>query len=65
MTVRLLTTEEVAQRFRTRPSTVRYWRHLGIGPSSIRVGRRVLHDEAECDRWWKSKVARQFAQGGR
>lgn len=42
MTVRLLTTDEVAERFRTSPSTVRYWRHLGIGPAGIRVGRRVL-----------------------
>ncbi len=56
MNVRLLTTEEVAQRFRTSPSTVRDWRHLGIGPAGTRVGRRVLYDEAECDRWWQSKV---------
>ena len=62
MTVRLLTTEEVAQRFRTSPSTVRYWRHLGIGPAGIRVGRRVLYDEGECDRWWQTKVRRE-AQG--
>jgi helix-turn-helix protein len=56
MTVRLLTTGEVAARFRTSPSTVRYWRYLGIGPAGIRVGRRVLHDEAECDRWWRTKI---------
>ena len=64
MTVRLLTTEEVAVRFRTSPSTVRYWRHIGIGPAGVRVGRRVLYDEAECDRWWESTVARQLATGG-
>lgn len=57
MTVRLLTTEEVAERFRTSPSTVRYWRHIGVGPNGIRVGRRVLYDEAECERWWQTKVA--------
>jgi len=51
----LLTTEEVAERFRTNPSTVRYWRHLGIGPAGIRVGRRVFYDEAKCDRWWQTK----------
>jgi DNA-binding transcriptional MerR regulator len=57
MAIRLLTTEEVAQRFRTSPSTVRYWRHIGIGPAGIRVGRRVLYDEGECYRWRESKVA--------
>jgi hypothetical protein len=57
MTVRLLTTEKVAVRFRTSPATVRYWRHVGIGPAGIKVGRRVLYDEAECDRWWETKVA--------
>jgi DNA-binding transcriptional MerR regulator len=56
MTAHLLTTEEVAERFRTSPSTVRYWRSLGVGPSGVRVGRRVLYEEAECDRWWKAKV---------
>jgi hypothetical protein len=63
MTVRLLTTEEVAARFRTSPATVRYWRHIGIGPDGVRVGRRVLYDEEECDRWWQIKVTGQL--GGR
>jgi hypothetical protein len=54
---RLLTTEEVAARFRTGPATVRYWRHIGIGPTGVKVGRRVLYAEAECDRWWETKVA--------
>ena len=30
MAVHLLTTEEVAERFRTSPATVRYWRHIGL-----------------------------------
>ena len=61
MAVRLLTTEEVAARFRTSPATVRYWRHVGIGPAGVRVGRRVLYDELEVDRWWESKVGRDRA----
>lgn len=59
MTNRLLTTEDVAARFRTSPATVRYWRHIGIGPNGVRVGRRVLYDEAECDRWWQMKLDAQ------
>jgi hypothetical protein len=35
MAVRLLTTEEVAERFRTSPATVRYWRHIGSGPAGV------------------------------
>ncbi|GAA4302011.1 helix-turn-helix domain-containing protein [Klenkia terrae] len=55
MTSRLLTTEDVAARFRTSPVTVRYWRHAGIGPAGVKVGRRVLYEEVECDRWWEAK----------
>ena len=61
MTIRLLTTEEVAVRFRTSPATVRYWRHVGIGPAGVRVGRRVLYDEAEVIRWWQSNVSGEKA----
>ncbi len=38
-----LTTDEVAAVFRTSPETVRYWRHVGKGPASFKVGRRVLY----------------------
>jgi len=57
MPSRLLTTDDVAARFRTSPATVRYWRHAGIGPAGVKVGRRVLYEEAECDRWWGAKRA--------
>lgn len=65
MTSHLLTTEDVAVRFRTSPATVRYWRHIGIGPTGVRVGRRVLYTEAECDRWWQSKLDAQVATTSR
>ncbi|WP_316740444.1 helix-turn-helix domain-containing protein [Streptomyces sp. MK7] len=51
MDKRWLTTDELAARFRTAASTVRYWRHIGYGPKSIKVGRRALYDEAEVLRW--------------
>jgi excisionase family DNA binding protein len=38
-----LTTQEVADVLRTPGETVRYWRHIGKGPKSFKVGRRVLY----------------------
>lgn len=40
---RYLTTEEVAEIMRTPAETVRYWRHVGKGPRSFKLGRRVLY----------------------
>ena len=46
-----LTTEEVAERYRTVPSTVRYWRMSKTGPLGVKIGRRVLYDVADLERW--------------
>ena len=46
-----LTTAEVAERYRTAASTVRYWRHKGYGPRGVKVGRRVLYSEIELIRF--------------
>ena len=39
----LLTITEAAGVLRTPVATLRYWRHLGTGPRSFRLGRRVLY----------------------
>jgi hypothetical protein len=49
--LRNLTTEEVAQRFRTSPETVRFWRHSGKGPRSFKVGKRVLYALEDVEAW--------------
>lgn len=56
-----LTTEEVARIYRTSPETVRYWRHVGKGPRSFKVGRRVLYarEDVEAD----IRAAREAASG--
>jgi hypothetical protein len=41
-----LTLVEVAERYRTTPATVRYWRHCGRGPRGVRIGTRVLYPSA-------------------
>jgi excisionase family DNA binding protein len=44
----LLTIQEVADVVRVPVATLRYWRHLGSGPQSFRIGRSV--------RYWRSEV---------
>ena len=39
----LLTLPEVADLVRVPVATLRYWRHLGCGPRSFRVGRHVRY----------------------
>ncbi|MBE6477845.1 MAG: helix-turn-helix domain-containing protein [Propionibacteriaceae bacterium] len=48
-----LTTHELAALCRTSPETVRYWRHVGKGPRSFKLGRRVLYDRKDIDAWIK------------
>ncbi|AYY14620.1 DNA-binding protein [Actinobacteria bacterium YIM 96077] len=42
-----LTTAEVAELLRTPVETIRYWRHIGKGPRSFKIGRRVLYDHRD------------------
>ena len=38
-------------------ATLRFWRHQGRGPRGFRVGRRVVFDVAELDRWLTEQAA--------
>jgi hypothetical protein len=49
---RLLTSAEVAELIRVPNATLRYWRHIGIGPKSFKMGpRRVLYREDDVIAW--------------
>ena len=50
----LLTMKEVANVVRVPVATLRYWRHLGSGPCSFRVGRSV--------RYWRTEVLHWLEQ---
>jgi predicted DNA-binding transcriptional regulator AlpA len=50
----LLTMNEVANVVRVPVATLRYWRHLGSGPRSFRVGRSV--------RYWRTEVLHWLEQ---
>ena len=52
-----LVTKEVAELLRTSIETVRYWRYVGTGPKSFRVGRRVLYDRTDVVAWIEAQRA--------
>jgi Helix-turn-helix domain len=47
----LLTIAEVADVLRVPVATLRYWRHLGTGPHSFRIGRGVRNWRSEVSAW--------------
>jgi excisionase family DNA binding protein len=54
----LLTIAEAAELLRAPVATLRYWRHLGAGPRSFRLGRRVLYRREDLQAW----IAQQRAE---
>lgn len=55
-----LTTVEVAEICRTSPETIRWWRHIGKGPRSFKLGRRVLYRLTDVEQWIESLRSIQF-----
>jgi excisionase family DNA binding protein len=51
----LLTITEASELLRTPVATLRYWHHLGTGPSSFRIGRRVLYRRDDLHAWITSQ----------
>ena len=39
----ILLVPDVAQRLRIEESTLRWWRHVGKGPRSFKIGRRIAY----------------------
>ena len=54
----LPTITEAAELVRAPVATLRYWRHLGTGPRSFRLGRRVLYRRDDLHDW----IAQQRAE---
>jgi DNA-binding transcriptional MerR regulator len=51
----LLTIAEVSAILRTPVATLRYWRHLGIGPHSFKIGRRVFYRAGDVYTWLEAQ----------
>lgn len=47
----LLTIREAADLVRAPVATLRYWRHIGTGPHSFRLGRRVVYRLDDLTNW--------------
>lgn len=45
----LMTIDEVAQLLRRSVSTLRWWRHRGVGPRGFRVGRRLVYEREDVE----------------
>jgi predicted DNA-binding transcriptional regulator AlpA len=63
---KLLTVAEVAAMIRVPQGTLRYWRHLGSGPRSFKMGpRRVVYREQDVLEWVAAQYAEQRDNSGR
>jgi DNA-binding transcriptional MerR regulator len=51
----LLTITEAAAIVRAPVATLRYWRYLGTGPASFKLGRRVLYRRSDLITWIHSQ----------
>lgn len=53
----LLTLEQFAEVVNTPINTVRFWRQTGYGPTSARIGRRVLYRRTDVNAWIDAQFA--------
>jgi excisionase family DNA binding protein len=54
----LLSIAEVAETLGVPEASLRYWRHLGTGPPSIKIGRHVRYRPADVDKWLEANTSR-------
>lgn len=55
----LITTTELAAFLAVPAKTLRQWRHVGVGPKGLRIGRHVRYEPAEVRRWLDEECRRQ------
>lgn len=55
--LKLLTTREVAEALRIPEATIRYWRHTGTGPKSVKLGRRVMYRREDVEAYVDAALA--------
>jgi predicted DNA-binding transcriptional regulator AlpA len=53
----LMTVEEFAAKIKRPVATVRWWRSIGQGPKSGKLGRRVVYRTSDVEEWLESSLA--------
>ncbi|MGA4670448.1 helix-turn-helix transcriptional regulator [Propionibacteriaceae bacterium Y1923] len=54
----ILTTDQVSTMTNIPPATLRYWRHIGEGPKSFKLGRRkVMYRRVDVLAWLEQQYA--------
>jgi Helix-turn-helix domain len=61
----MLSIEEASAFLRVPVATMRYWRHLGDGPFSFRVGRHVRYWRTDLSLWLAEQARRPDPDGRR
>lgn len=55
---KLLTAEQLAAELEIPLRTIYNWRHRGVGPRSIKVGRHLRYRRADIDAWLDTQAGR-------
>jgi Helix-turn-helix domain len=58
MRTRHLTTEELAERLRRHPQTIKNWRRDNLGPDFMQVGSTILYPEPWVEEWEQARRRR-------
>lgn len=51
MMTEIFGTKQLAEKLNASVHSVRYWRTIGFGPRSTRIGSRVVYRRADVDAW--------------
>ena len=59
----MLTLKEACRYLRISEGTLRYWRHLGTGPRSFKVGRHIRYWRSDLILWLTEQTHRPGSRG--
>jgi DNA-binding transcriptional MerR regulator len=55
MTRKVLRLQQISERTTVPVATLRYWRHIGTGPPTFRLGKHIVAYEDEVDGWLREQ----------